>query len=1310
MKASGHFASRKCLTLLKWLSLINSTSLDQLDQKDKQLLLKCHSIIVSLISEINYTSHYYLLKNYLYKFIDQQFSVVKYIQELVALTSDHASAENPVFIFNLWEFVFAKLNDSNPELIKENKSYPIDLLIKYIICSKVRIPKERFFRHSHLAIKNIDHSQFKNDILPAIQKSVLRSAETALPVIDHLIQHLDTDLSDFVEAISKLISNQLYGKEDYLRLLSINCYKNLSIKSTKKESNQLMLKSLVSIYNGSDGKLTLPAQKLGVLSAIGCLSESSNFDDKLVENICLDLISFMKNEIHEPTLIECLNQTSKWSSKFSSKLPSTFLDQIKAAFTNKSTTPLVKAMLYLVLRSSANKDSVSQLKEFNNLISSSITTGLKANMAQHTLISESLFASTLVLKLNQLDQNYLKENVQLAELLTKVDKLTFLSDKYLAVCSTECYYEILNFTRLLLESNLKDKLDDNELSLVFNSLVHLLNFKSDYQIRSVAIALFKEFFTGSKFDDQATNKYVKLMINCFLKLYSTLDKDDDSSIVDDNNLKKPSSSSLMQCIKVFASIRKPLEDLSNYNHLKDLFIACHIPLIYSTRNPLWLKVLNKYLGVENVHVFLEENLHNLVNLAYSGSSNIKIQENSIKTLVSNYPQLFLPVLFKNISNSLRKQDLKSVSKIEYEIFRTPEGELYDLSVIGSNADQFNVKNLKKENKLYSYKEQLEVIELRKEMLAKKKNVELTKKQQEAKAIQLVKESEIRKKVEELNNEFEISIIRLNTIIDGNPLFTSFYLKDLIPLLIDLFQSHLCAKRSIDTFLSLSKCVLDKRSAINYLVKSISYAILRQYEPFWEIDDNWTVFDLAEVESNLFNQLYNQTCSSSNDATIDDELNETTLALDDQSKVLRPTTFAYIFPFISNLIVKQNRLDDNFDKLLNLISKHVTIDFDEVINELDDLAKNPIYLPRKDLCQLLLKIIEEKSIMVAKKANKVFSQLSKCLANYTDNDEENLDEIYEIVINNLNSDNELIRIACLNNLNDQLEHLLDRQDNKKLFDNLFKSIWISKFDLNKECETKANEFWLNFSMNTTPDLCDLIIDDILTYKYELLEPVSNSIAKLLNEFNSKAKLVFDRLSMIYKEIAPESIPTVDEFGRPLNRKIEDNFIPRLGIALVLTKSAPYISDEIIKTVADFLVNLALKDVNDQVRKQMQAFGIALINKTEKENLHSLLKVFQKHLEEIDNSKETDKIRASIVVLLGTLAARLDKNDPYIKQIIVKLIETLSTPSQMVQESVSFCLPSLVPAIKDEIPTLIENLFKLLLDSDNYGEKKGKFLFS
>merc|ERR1719309_679320 len=62
-------------------------------------------------------------------------------------------------------------------------------------------------------------------------------------------------------------------------------------------------------------------------------------------------------------------------------------------------------------------------------------------------------------------------------------------------------------------------------------------------------------------------------------------------------------------------------------------------------------------------------------------------------------------------------------------------------------------------------------------------------------------------------------------------------------------------------------------------------------------------------------------------------------------------------------------------------------------------------------------------------------------------------------------------------------------------------------------------------------------------------------------------------------------------------------------------------------------------------------------------------------------------------------------PKVRPIIGKLINALATPSQQVQGAVANCLPPLTPSIKDEAPKLVGELLHTLLNTENFGERKG-----
>ena len=59
------------------------------------------------------------------------------------------------------------------------------------------------------------------------------------------------------------------------------------------------------------------------------------------------------------------------------------------------------------------------------------------------------------------------------------------------------------------------------------------------------------------------------------------------------------------------------------------------------------------------------------------------------------------------------------------------------------------------------------------------------------------------------------------------------------------------------------------------------------------------------------------------------------------------------------------------------------------------------------------------------------------------------------------------------------------------------------------------------------------------------------------------------------------------------------------------------------------------------------------------------MFEEFLTSAPSTASNDAVRQSIVILMGSLAKHLDKDNPKVKPIVAQLISALSTPSQEVR---------------------------------------------
>ena len=121
-------------------------------------------------------------------------------------------------------------------------------------------------------------------------------------------------------------------------------------------------------------------------------------------------------------------------------------------------------------------------------------------------------------------------------------------------------------------------------------------------------------------------------------------------------------------------------------------------------------------------------------------------------------------------------------------------------------------NIKRENKAYSYKEQLAEIELRKELEEKRKakaggkEAALTPKQKEIVTKQLQKEDGVRQSVLKVYKKVERPFLILDAMITGNPDCLRSYLSEIISIVSPLLHVPLTAKPACHTWILMSDCV------------------------------------------------------------------------------------------------------------------------------------------------------------------------------------------------------------------------------------------------------------------------------------------------------------------------------------------------------------------------------------------------------------------------------------------------------------------------------------------------------------------------
>ncbi|XP_006865512.1 PREDICTED: translational activator GCN1 [Chrysochloris asiatica] len=1205
---------------------------------------------------------------------------------------------NPNYAGMLGLLVQFCTNQKEMEVVSRHKSALLDFYMKNILTSKVK-PQKHLLDSCAPLLRYMSHSEFKDLILPTIQKSLLRSPENVVETISSLLASVTLDLSQYALDIVKGLASQLKSNSPRLMDEAVLALRNLARQCSDSSAMEALSKHLFAVLGGSEGKLTVVTQKMSVLSGIGSVSHHvvSGPSSQVLNGAVAELfIPFLQQEVHEGTLVHAVSVLALWCNRFTTEVPKKLLEWFKKAFSLKTSTSAVRHAYLQCMLASFRGDTLLQALDFLPLLLQTVEKA-GSQSTQVPAVTEGAAAALLLVKLSMADTQAEAKLSGFWQLIVDEKKQIFTSEKFLLMASEDALCTVLHLTERLFLDHPHRLTGSNLVQQYHRALVAVLLSRT-WHVRKQAQHTVRKLLSSLGGFKLACGllEELKAVLTSHRVLSSEALVTDAGEVTEVGKATVPPRV-LQEALCVISGVPGLAGDTANLEQLvQEMLIVSHHPSLVTVQAGLWPALLAR-MKIDP-EAFITRHLDQIIPRITTQSPLSQSSRNAMGSLSLLSPDRVLPQIISTITASVQNPALCQVTREEFAIMQTPAGELYDKSIIQS-AQQDSIKkaNMKRENKAYSFKEQIIELELKEEIKKKKgikEEVQLTSKQKEMLQAQLDKEAQIRRRLQELDSELEAALGLLDTVLAKNPSGLTQYIPVLVDSFLPLLKSPLAAPRIKNPFLSLATCVLPPRlKAVGTLV---SHVTLRLLKPECALDKSWCQEELAVAVKRAVSLLHSHTIPSRVGKSEPD------------AAPLSAPAFSLVFPFLKMVLTEMphhsEEEEERMAQILQILTVHAQLRASPstLPGRVDE--NGPELLPRVAMLRLLTWVIGTGSPRLQVLAS---DSLTTLCASSSGEDGCAFAEQEEVgvLLSALQSPCASVRDTALRGLM-ELHMVLPVPDtDEKNGLNLLRRLWVVKFDKEEEIRKLAERLWSSMELDLQPDLCSLLIDDVIYYEAAVRQAGAEALAQAVARYQWQAAEVMGRLMEIYQEKLYRPPPVLDALGRVISESPPDQWEARCGLALALNKLSEYLDSSQVKPLFQFFVPDALNDRNPDVRKCMLDAALSTLNTHGKENVNSLLPVFEEFLKDAPNDASYDAVRQSVVVLMGSLAKHLDKSDPKVKPIVAKLIAALSTPSQQVQESVASCLPPLVPAIKEDAGAMIQRLMQQLLESDKYAERKG-----
>lgn len=632
--------------------------------------------------------------------------------------------------------------------------------------------------------------------------------------------------------------------------------------------------------------------------------------------------------------------------------------------------------------------------------------------------------------------------------------------------------------------------------------------------------------------------------------------------------------------------------------------------------------------------------------------------NAAATLAFVAPESFTPALIEQLRADLDTTQLEGVGPTEALIARSPEGTLV-VDVLCQNTNGVLENKNQKDYDVLKWEEQIRSQLARKKGAPQKK---LTPDQQAKVNAQLAYETALRTRLRSVSSKLRRGAKFVESLAHGPPTDARIWMSSAITSLTGALEagaSLLVDDELVSAYLACSTKVTDRLGTMRQF---IGVATLRSLGSA-NVPEHLCVEPLADLGTRV---LYR-------------------LRFAAEQRPFDTASTVYALPLIFQ-VLENGRIGevsgDDADAQVLLALEFLSFQMASGADE---------QLPRAQILRHLINAMQ--------RYTQHYRVIKDCLLDFCRSISENLTaEERDILLSAVTVPESAVRSAILQAIHSELD--LSEIDYSV-------HLWIACQDEEDENAETALAIWQAEEFTVTGELVEQIPPFLSSTARSTRLSASKALAQALLQIPSKTNSILAGLEESYRKEAQPLVPKRDKFGIVQRGELIDQWERRSGIALAFKELSTVLEKDALVPFMNFLVSEgALSDRSATVRSEMVDAGIALVAARGKECLETLMEIFEEVLQSPDKAtQESDWVNEAVIVLYGSLARHLPDGDKRTQNVIQKLLDTLSTPSESVQYAVANCLPPLVRPQSVDAGPYISSLLDQLFNSKHYAARRG-----